>query len=46
VQTARLLGVSRNILRTLLKRFGLIGDGISAADAELLTESALENIAQ
>jgi sigma-54-specific transcriptional regulator len=46
VQTAKLLGVSRNILRTLLKRFGLIGDGISAADAELLTESSLENIAQ
>jgi sigma-54-specific transcriptional regulator len=34
VQTAKLLGVSRNILRTLLKRFGLIGDGLSSIDAD------------
>ncbi|WP_301259658.1 sigma-54 interaction domain-containing protein [Eleftheria terrae] len=27
VQTARLLGVTRNTLRTLLKRYGLLGDG-------------------
>jgi len=27
VQTARLLGISRNVLRTSLKRFGLIGSG-------------------
>ncbi|ATE59465.1 sigma-54 interaction domain-containing protein [Thauera sinica] len=37
VRTARQLGISRNILRTQLKRFGLIGDGaaevLAAADA-------------
>jgi sigma-54-specific transcriptional regulator len=32
VQTARLLGVTRNTLRTLLKRYGLLGD--SAAEGE------------
>ncbi|SFV17453.1 sigma-54 interaction domain-containing protein [Pseudoduganella namucuonensis] len=45
VQTARVLGISRNILRTHLKRFGLIGydtaplpgeDGVSGRGAELL----------
>jgi len=45
VQTAKLLGVSRNILRTLLKRFGLIGDGHSS-DADLLPEASLESAAQ
>ena len=38
VQTARLLGVSRNILRTLLKRFGLIGDN-SGAETDLFDVS-------
>ncbi|MBS0554299.1 MAG: AAA family ATPase, partial [Proteobacteria bacterium] len=37
VRTARQLGISRNILRTQLKRFGLIGAGgvdeLAAADA-------------
>ena len=35
VQTARVLGISRNILRTHLKRFGLIGfePGVASADA-------------
>lgn len=46
VQTAKLLGVSRNILRTLLKRFGLIGDGMSVVDADLLPETTLESAAQ
>jgi sigma-54-specific transcriptional regulator len=37
VHTARVLGISRNILRTQLKRFGLIGfDGVSASHRELL----------
>lgn len=34
VQTAKLLGVSRNILRTQLKRFGLIGNDSATADYE------------
>lgn len=33
VQTARLLGTSRNILRTLLKHLGLITQGAEASDA-------------
>jgi sigma-54-specific transcriptional regulator len=37
VQTARLLGISRNVLRTQLKQFGLIGD--SASDSEFATLS-------
>ena len=37
VRTAKQLGISRNILRTQLKRFGLIGD--STADA-LITADA------
>ena len=32
VRTARRLGISRNILRAQLKRFGLLGDGESLAD--------------
>lgn len=32
VQTAKALGISRNILRTHLKRFGMIGGDASAAD--------------
>jgi sigma-54-specific transcriptional regulator len=32
VQTAKALGISRNILRTHLKRFGMIGGETSAAD--------------
>lgn len=35
VQTAKLLGISRNILRTLLKRFDLIGDGNAGQDIDL-----------
>ncbi len=35
VQTAKALGISRNILRTQLKRFGMIG-----ADADAVTEPA------
>lgn len=34
VQTAKLLGISRNILRTQLKRFGLIGNDSGAVDFE------------
>jgi len=35
VQTARLLGITRNTLRTLLKRYGLLGDASAAElDAE------------
>jgi len=35
VRTARLLGISRNVLRTYLKRFGLIGgDAIAESPAE------------
>ncbi len=33
VQTARLLGVTRNTLRTLLKRFGMLSDSHAADDA-------------
>jgi len=33
VQTAKALGISRNILRTHLKRFGMIGGDIHAVDA-------------
>jgi len=33
VQAARLLGVTRNTLRTLLKRYGLLADGPGAAHA-------------
>ncbi|MED5620211.1 sigma-54 interaction domain-containing protein [Ideonella sp. BN130291] len=33
VQTARLLGITRNTLRTLLKRHGLLGDAAVAGDA-------------
>ncbi|MEO8153915.1 MAG: sigma 54-interacting transcriptional regulator [Rhizobacter sp.] len=40
VQTARLLGITRNTLRTLLKRHGMLGaDAVSENEAE--TESAL-----
>jgi sigma-54-specific transcriptional regulator len=42
VQAARLLGITRNSLRTLLKRHGLIGDNaVDAADAEDFSASAL-----
>jgi DNA-binding NtrC family response regulator len=34
VQSARLLGISRNILRTLLKRVGLISNGTESIEAE------------
>ncbi len=41
VQTARMLGISRNVLRTLLKRHGLIqGDVVSADHALLAFEHA------
>jgi DNA-binding NtrC family response regulator len=32
VQSAALLGISRNVLRTLLKRHGLLGDSVFAAE--------------
>jgi len=34
VQTARLLGVTRNTLRTLLKRYGLLGDASAEGETE------------
>ncbi|MBV8636132.1 MAG: AAA family ATPase, partial [Burkholderiaceae bacterium] len=40
VQTARALGISRNILRTHLKRFGLIGGEHVADQASALLEEA------
>jgi sigma-54-specific transcriptional regulator len=39
VHTARLLGISRNILRTQLKNFGIIGNDAAAADTESGSES-------
>ena len=38
VQTARLLGITRNTLRTLLKRYGLLGD----AGGEVIAENEAE----
>ncbi|WP_085316583.1 sigma-54 interaction domain-containing protein [Derxia lacustris] len=38
VQAARALGITRNTLRTLLKRYGLIGDSHADGDDELLAE--------
>ncbi|MEJ0034468.1 MAG: sigma-54 dependent transcriptional regulator [Gammaproteobacteria bacterium] len=35
VQTARLLGISRNILRTLLKRVGLLSSGADPLEADV-----------
>jgi sigma-54-specific transcriptional regulator len=40
VQTARVLGISRNILRTHLKRFGLIGGEASVEQSPALLEEA------
>ena len=42
VQTAKLLGVSRNVLRTNLKRFGLIAAGAPDTTAELPGLAGLE----
>ncbi|WP_082938492.1 sigma-54-dependent Fis family transcriptional regulator [Mitsuaria sp. 7] len=39
VRAGALLGVSRNVMRTLLKRHGLIGDGTSPEDAEEADEA-------
>ncbi|OWQ47847.1 Fis family transcriptional regulator [Roseateles noduli] len=39
VRAGALLGVSRNVMRTLLKRHGLIGDGTSPDDAEEADEA-------
>lgn len=39
VQTAKLLGLSRNILRTLLKRFSLIGGEVSAGELDVGDET-------
>jgi DNA-binding NtrC family response regulator len=48
VRTAELLGISRNVVRTLLKRYGLIADGMEVEDgvdneasAGVLREGAL-----
>jgi len=42
VQTARLLGITRNTLRTLLKRYGMLGDVASDVDSEVMAESEAE----
>jgi sigma-54-specific transcriptional regulator len=34
VQTAKLLGISRNVLRAQLKHFGLLGSGESKAGGQ------------
>jgi len=40
VRTAELLGISRNVVRTLLKRHGLIADG-SEVEEEVGTDASL-----
>ena len=40
MRTARQLGISRNVLRTQLKRFGLIGDGPADTPAGLAEAAA------
>ena len=42
VQSAALLGISRNVLRTLLKRHGLLQDGVFPADRALTRSWSLE----
>jgi sigma-54-specific transcriptional regulator len=42
VQTARLLGITRNTLRTLLKRYGLLGEVGSDAGGEVIAENEAE----
>jgi sigma-54-specific transcriptional regulator len=42
VQTARLLGVTRNTLRTLLKRHGMLGDVGDDARNDAIAESEAE----
>jgi DNA-binding NtrC family response regulator len=42
VQSAALLGISRNVLRTLLKRHGLLQDGVFPADRALGRSWSLE----
>jgi DNA-binding NtrC family response regulator len=42
VQTAKILGVSRNILRTLLKRFGMLSK--DAIDSDFVVNDSLDNV--
>lgn len=44
VHTARLLGVSRNVLRTYLKRFGLLSEGAERSGLRVVKPSAAPEI--